>query len=100
MKYCAIYKTASKDGLFLYVPEKGNFDAVPKALMAQFGKPVLVMVLPLTNDKALASVDKQTLIEQLIEKGFYLQLPPKSENWLEEHRVSLGLSPQTTKRDE
>ncbi|MFC3094967.1 YcgL domain-containing protein [Alteromonas sediminis] len=99
MKYCAIYKTAKKDGLYLYVPEKGKFDSVPDTLMAQIGQPKLVMMLPLDNDKSLASVDKQTLIDQLNEKGFYLQLPPQSEDWLAEHRIALGLSPQPTKRN-
>ena len=99
MKYCAVYRTNKKSGLFLYVAEKGQFGSVPSALMAQLGKPELVMMLPLNNDKSLAAVDKNTLIEHLTEKGFYLQMPPQQEDWLAEHRELLGLSPHSPKRD-
>ena len=63
-------------------------------MLEQFGKPVLVMLLPLNKREALGRVDKETLITALREKGFYLQLPPKQEDWLAEHRVALGLSPR------
>ena len=33
-------------------------------------------------------------ITALREKGFYLQLPPKQEDWLAEHRLAMGLSPR------
>ncbi|WP_137166499.1 YcgL domain-containing protein [Salinimonas lutimaris] len=91
---CAVYKTAKKEGMYLYLPEKDKFDDVPEALLEQFGKPVLVMLLPLNKREALGRVDKETLITALREKGFYLQLPPKQEDWLAEHRVALGLSPR------
>ena len=91
---CAVYKTAKKEGMYLYLPEKDNFEAVPESLLEQFGKPVLVMVLPLNKRDALGRVDKETLITALREKGFYLQLPPKQEDWLAEHRLAMGLSPR------
>ncbi len=89
---CAVYKTKKKSGMFLYVPEKDHFDDVPEALMNQFGTPELVMLLPLDKRERLAGVDKQKLKEALTEQGYYLQMPPKEENLLETHRLSLGLS--------
>lgn len=86
---CAVYRTNKKQQMFLYVPQKGNFEQVPKALMEQFGKPELVMLLPLNKRESLARVDKQKLIEALSDKGYYLQLPPEQENWLDEHRQDL-----------
>lgn len=88
---CAVYKTKKKSGMFLYVPEKDQFDDVPEALMNQFGNPELVMMLPLEKRKHLAGVDKQKLKEALKDPGYYLQMPPKEENLLEAHRLSLGL---------
>lgn len=88
---CAVYKTKKKSGMFLYVPKKDDFDEVPEALMNQFGRPELVMLLPLDKREHLAGVDKQKLTDALSEQGYYLQMPPKEENLLESHRLSLGL---------
>lgn len=87
----AVYKTAKKAGMYLYVAKKDDFSAVPEALMAQFGKPQLVMMLPVHKREVLAGVDKARLIEAMNEQGFYLQMPPKEDNLLEKHRESLGL---------
>lgn len=87
----AVYKTAKKAGMYLYVAKKDDFSTVPEALMNQFGRPELVMMLPLSKREALGGVDKAKLIEAVNEQGFYLQMPPKEENLLESHRESLGL---------
>lgn len=89
---CAVYKTRKKSGMYLYVPEKGNFKQVPAPLLEQFGKPELVTLLALDKREKLATVDKQKLIEALESDGFYLQMPPKEDNLLEAHRKSLGLT--------
>lgn len=46
------------------------------------------MVIPLNKRPKLGSVDKQTLIDELNQKGFYLQLPPPPENLLKVHKAS------------
>lgn len=96
---CAVYKTKKKSGMFLYVPNKDDFDEVPEVLMKQFTAPQLVMILPLDKRKHLAGVDKQKLITALTEQGYYLQMPPKEENLLESHRLSLGLSAQADEKN-
>lgn len=88
----AVYKTAKKEGMYLYVPKKDDFSAVPQALMSRFGKPQLVMLLPVHKREELGGVDKQKLLDAMDEPGFYLQMPPKEENWLETYRAELGLS--------
>ena len=93
----AVYKTAKKEGMYLYVPKKDDFSAVPEALMSRFGHPQLVMMLPVQKREVLGGVDKQKLLEAMDEPGFYLQMPPKEENWLETHRIELGLSPTSPK---
>ncbi|GGF53390.1 YcgL domain-containing protein [Alteromonas lipolytica] len=93
----AVYKTAKKEGMFLYVPKKDDFSAVPEALMSRFGRPQLVMMLPVQKREVLGAVDKQKLIEAMDDPGFYLQMPPKEENWLEVHRAELGLAPISPK---
>jgi len=82
----------------LYVPKKDNFEDVPEPLMQMFGRPELVTILALDKHERLGMVDKQNLIDELSEKGFYLQVPPKEENLLETHRESLGLSKTPDKK--
>ncbi|MGB2427612.1 MAG: YcgL domain-containing protein [Alteromonas sp.] len=96
---CSVYKTRKKDGMFLYIPEVDNFDAVPKVLMERFGQPQLVMHIPQKTTKTLHSVSKEALIDAFERDGFYLQMPPQQENWLAEHRESLGLAPEPPKAD-
>lgn len=91
---CFVYKTAKKPGMYLYVLKKDDFSAVPEALMTHFGRPELVMTLPLNKREKLGLVDKASLMSALTEQAFYLQMPPKQEDWLAEHRVALGLSPR------
>ena len=84
--------------MYLYVPKKDNFEDVPEPLMQMFGRPELVTILALDKHERLGMVDKLKLIDELNEKGFYLQVPPKEENLLETHRESLGLSKTPDKK--
>ena len=88
---CAVYKSSIKQETYLFVSKKGNFDDVPEPLMKMFGSPALVMLLPLEKTEKLAIADIQKVKQELADKGYYLQLPPPTENLLEQHRVSLGL---------
>ena len=96
---CSVYKSSRKSGMFLYVPNKDDFNAVPQALMERFGTPLLVMHIPRKTDKQLHSVSPQKLQRAFEEDGFYLQMPPKQENWLDEHRAQLGLNKQVNDKD-
>ncbi|MEG3767294.1 YcgL domain-containing protein [Alteromonas sp. 14N.309.X.WAT.G.H12] len=88
-----MYKTRKKAGMYLYVPGKEAFDEVPEVLMSQFGKPQLVMLVALDKHDTLAGIEKDVVKNSLIEKGFYLQMPPKEEDLLSVHRKAQGLSP-------
>lgn len=85
----AIYKSSRKDQTYLYLVKRDDFSAVPDALRAMFGTPVLVTVLDLTSREKLAGADIHKLRDDLATKGFYLQLPPPQEDLLKEHRAWL-----------
>ncbi|NMH61329.1 YcgL domain-containing protein [Alteromonas ponticola] len=89
---CAVYKTRRKEGMYLYLPKKDHFTDVPEALLATFGKPQFVTLVAMEKHSKMAGVETETLQQALREDGYYLQMPPKSEDWLGEHRESLGLS--------
>jgi uncharacterized protein YcgL (UPF0745 family) len=94
---CAVYKTRKKVGTYLYVLRKDDFSDVPEALMSQFVKPELVTIISLDKRDKMG-VDKEKLVNALKEQGFYLQLPPKEEDLLSQHRVALGLNATPDKK--
>lgn len=96
---CAVYKTRKKQGMYLYIEKKDDFNKVPEALMSQFGTPELVMILPLEKRQVIAGVDKDKLMTALEENGFYLQMPPKEDDLLAQHRTELGLSAHPERRE-
>jgi uncharacterized protein YcgL (UPF0745 family) len=84
---CSVYRSPRKEGMYLYVPKRGLFERVPKELLDNFGLPGHVMDLLLTRDRKLALADIHKVMDGLRDKGFYLQMPPASEqNLLEQHR--------------
>ncbi len=88
---CAIYKSTIKQETYLFISKKDNFDDVPEALMKMFGTPSLVMLLPINKKEKLGFANIDRVKKELVDKGYYLQLPPSKDNLLEEHRSSLGL---------
>lgn len=82
---CAVYKSSKKQETYLYVPGRDDFSRVPEALLNTFGTPVFMMIMPLKKDRELARVDIDKLRAELKTKGFYLQLPPPTENLLKTH---------------
>lgn len=79
---CAIYKSKKKDGMYLYVAKRDHFDDVPGALRQVFGTPIFVMMFNLVGHKPLAQADKQDVLQQIQQNGFYLQMPKQEENLL------------------
>ncbi|MBR0574488.1 MULTISPECIES: YcgL domain-containing protein [Pasteurellaceae] len=79
---CAIYRSSKKEGMYLYIEKREQFDAVPKALLRTFGKPQFSMLFNLKGDKQLKIAPNQKVLEAIKEQGFYLQAPPLPESLL------------------
>ena len=75
---CEIYKGTKKDEMYLYVPAVQGLKAVPEVLLESFGELSLVMKILLRSKQKLARVDVETVIEEIHNKGFYLQVPPST----------------------
>ncbi|EEX50206.1 YcgL domain-containing protein [Pasteurella dagmatis] len=78
---CAIYKSKRKIGTYLYVEKRDQFNQVPDVLREAFGTPIFVMMFNLNGEKPLVNADKEAVLKQIQEKGFYLQIP-KEDDWL------------------
>lgn len=79
---CAIYRSPKRDQTYLYIENRDNFSRVPKELVNNFGKPVFVMLLALDKRDRLAGADINKVKSELVDQGFYLQVPPPIESLL------------------
>ncbi|PKM05188.1 MAG: hypothetical protein CVV16_01815 [Gammaproteobacteria bacterium HGW-Gammaproteobacteria-6] len=79
---CSIYRSKRKAGMYLYVPRKKDLSELPEALMGFFGQPELSMDLVLTPERKLAREDINTVLRNLQEQGYHLQMPPQEEDYL------------------
>lgn len=82
---CTIYKSLIKPDTYLYIEKRDDFSKVPEKLLETFGRPQFVMLMNLADKAKLAQADKQKVMSELNDKGFYLQLPPPEENLLKQH---------------
>ncbi len=87
----AIYKSPRKADTYLYVTKRDDFDDVPKALLDTFGKPKFVMLIDLNKRAQLALADLDKVKSDLENNGFYLQLPPPTENMLDALKKQNGV---------
>ncbi|MDO8844984.1 YcgL domain-containing protein [Methylicorpusculum sp.] len=73
---CFIYKSLKKDQLYLYLTQKDDFSTLPEALFQSVSPMQFVMELELTPERKLARENPEKVIENLNNKGFFIQMPP------------------------
>jgi len=76
---CWVYRSPRKQEMYLYLAAEDAFDKVPAALLERFGEPILVIELELSMQRKLAREDVATVMTNLRDRGFHLQLPPQLE---------------------
>lgn len=81
---CSIYHSTKKEGTYLYVNKSRGLECLPQALIDLFGAPREAMTLMLTPEKKLARADVHKVLAALEDQGYYLQLPPSSEAYMQE----------------
>jgi len=81
-RLCTVYKSTKKDETYLYTDRLEGLKRVPKELLEIFGTPKEVMALLLTEDKVLGRADAKAVLEDIENKGLFLQMPPPREDYL------------------
>ena len=76
---CSVVRSSMKDFTYIYLLEGHDFDDLPVALKKVFGTPETVMNLELSPDRKLAYEDVTEVIQNLAEKGYHLQMPPRED---------------------
>ncbi len=72
---CFIYRCSNKPDMYIYLAEEDVFDNVPESIFNRLGIVEFAMELDLTEDRKLAREDTRTVIDNLKEHGFHIQLP-------------------------
>lgn len=83
---CKIYRSPKQSGMYLYVNHEGDLKPVPEALLTRFGKPELAMPIMLDPERKLARVDIADVLKALAEQGYYLQMPPRPDQYMADMR--------------
>jgi len=72
---CYIYRCSLKTDMYIYLAEEDVFDNVPKEIFNSLGIVEFSMELEITPDTKLAREDTKTVLSNLKEHGFHIQLP-------------------------
>lgn len=83
-RLCTIYKSPKEDEMYLYVDKQEDLSRIPGSLLERFGKPQQVTMLVLTEDKKLARAEAKKVLQAISEQGFYLQMPPPKDGYMQE----------------
>jgi uncharacterized protein YcgL (UPF0745 family) len=82
-----VYKSLRKADTYVYLAARDDFERLPEPLRTQLGPLQFVLDVALTPDRKLAREDAATVRENLVLRGFHLQLPPRldvdpmSQDW-------------------
>lgn len=72
---CYIYRCSKKIGMYIFLKEQDNFSVVPEHIKKAIGDTEFTMELDITPERKLAKENPQTVVNNLQEHGFHLQLP-------------------------
>ena len=73
---CVVCNGNRRPDAYLYIQHEGDFSQVPESLLGLMGSLQLVISFDLTADSTLAQAPVKEVLQQLRDRGFYLQLPP------------------------
>ena len=79
---CYIYRCSGKNDMYIYLKDQHDFSVVPKHILKSLGETEFTLEIEITAERKLAKEDATTVIKNLNEHGFHLQLP--SEKSIEE----------------
>jgi len=77
---CVVYKSLKQFDYFLFVEKEDEFARVPDGLRQLLGVLEKIMDLELDENRNLAQADVLVVMQQIVERGYYLQMPPQSDS--------------------
>ncbi len=77
---CVVYKSLKQFDYFLFVKKEDAFERLPDGLRQMLGALEKVMDLELHEQRRLAQADVLEVMQQIEERGYYLQMPLQSDS--------------------
>lgn len=77
---CDVYRSPREEEMYLYVDKREGTAHVPEKLLELFGRPRHLMTMLLTPEKKLARAEAESILEEIRERGYYLQMPPARDD--------------------
>jgi len=81
--HCYIYRSSIKEGLYVYLADEDGLSKLPEPVLKQLGTPEFSMKLDLNPDRQLGQEDITTVLGNLKNRGFHVQMPKDIEHQLE-----------------
>ncbi len=85
---CYVYKGDRKEDYYLYLGQQLDQDSppekVPQAILGLMGELSFVLEFELSDQKKLAQADAEQVLSDIQSNGFYLQMPKKDMDALED----------------
>lgn len=75
---CYIYRCAARQDMYIYLAEENDFDCIDKQLKNKLGELTYAMSIALNKNTKLAKENPETIIENLKNKKFHIQLPAET----------------------
>lgn len=72
---CFIYRCNLKPDMYIYLAEEDKFDCIPREIFNSLGIVEFAMEMDIKPDTKLAREDTTTVISNLEEHGFHIQMP-------------------------
>jgi uncharacterized protein YcgL (UPF0745 family) len=72
---CYIYRSSRKPDTYIYLADKDGFSKLPETIYNSLGIIEFAMEIELSADKKLAKENPATVMENLKNHGFHIQLP-------------------------
>ena len=69
-----VYKSGRKNGCYIYVSGENDFSDVPAKLLTALGDLEYALDLELQADRKLASENAETVLENIRQHGYHLQI--------------------------
>ena len=80
--------------MYLYVDRSEGLKRVPDSLLDRFGHPLSALVLELHPQRRLARASASDVLDAIETQGFYLQMPPRTQDGCGESSMQRGVTDQ------
>lgn len=74
-----VYKSRRKADTYVFLAARDDFARLPEPVRASLGALEFVLEVALTPERTLARADPAVVRENLVLRGFHLQIPPSAQ---------------------